>query len=135
VQGWEDGRMMIKKILIVDDSPVSIKILKSCIPKDRGYELFDAADGRAGVEAFGRVRPELTFMDLTMPVMNGFEALQEIIGIDERAIVVVATADVQIKAITRAHDLGAFSVVRKPPTRETVTAVIDEVEKTLRERG
>lgn len=127
--------MMIKKILIVDDSPVSIKILKSCIPKDRGYEFFDAADGREGAEAFERVRPELTFMDLTMPVMNGFEALQEIIGIDERAIVVVATADVQIKAISRAHDLGAFSVVRKPPTRETVTAVIDEVEKTLRERG
>lgn len=119
--------MMIKKILIIDDSPVSIKILKSCIPRDRGYEFFAAADGR--------VRPELTFMDLTMPVMNGFEALQEIIGIDERAIVVVATADVQIKAISRAHDLGAFSVVRKPPTRETVTAVIDEVEKTLRERG
>ena len=135
MQGWEDGRMMIKKILIVDDSPVSIKILKSCIPKDRGYEFFDAADGRHGVEAFRRIRPELTFMDLTMPVMNGFDALQEIIAIDERAIVVVATADVQVRAIARAHELGAFSVLRKPPRKDNVAAVIDQVEAALKERG
>ena len=126
---------MIKIILIVDDSPVSIKILKSCIPKDRGYEFFDAADGRQGVEAFLQVRPELTFMDLTMPVMNGFDALEEIIGIDRLAVVVIATADVQVKAIARAHDLGAFAVVRKPPTKGKIAAVIDEVEAALRERG
>jgi len=126
---------MIKRILIVDDSPVSIKILKSCIPKDRGYEFFDAADGRQGLEAFRRIRPELTFMDLTMPVMNGFDALQEIIAIDERAIVVVATADVQVRAIARAHELGAFSVLRKPPTKDNVAAVIDQVEAALKERG
>ncbi|HPV48237.1 MAG TPA: response regulator [Smithellaceae bacterium] len=126
---------MIKRILIVDDSPVSIKILKSCIPKDRGYEFSDAADGRQGLEAFRRIRPELTFMDLTMPVMNGFDALQEIIAIDERAIVVVATADVQVRAIARAHELGAFSVLRKPPTKDNVAAVIDQVEAALKERG
>ena len=126
---------MIKKILIVDDSPVSIKIIKSCIPKDRGYELFDAADGQIGVELFKQIKPDMTFMDLTMPVMNGFEALQEIIKLDSRAIVVVATADVQVKAIAKAHDLGAFSVVKKPPTRENIAAVILEVESVLKERG
>ena len=126
---------MIKKILIVDDSPVSIKIIKSCIPKDRGYELFDAADGQIGVELFKQIKPDMTFMDLTMPVMNGFEALQEIIKLNSRAIVVVATADVQVKAIAKAHDLGAFSVVKKPPTRENIAAVILEVESVLKERG
>lgn len=126
---------MIKKILIVDDSPVSIKIIKSCIPKDRGYDFFDAGNGQLGVELFKQIKPDLTFMDLTMPVMNGFEALQEIIKIDSRAIVVVATADVQIKAITKAHDLGAFSVIKKPPTRENIAAAISEVENALAERG
>ena len=126
---------MIKKILVVDDSPVSIKIIKSCIPKDRGYELFDAANGQIGLDLFKQVKPDLTFMDLTMPVMNGFEALQEIMKLDPRAIVVIATADVQIKAIARAHDLGAFSVVKKPPTKENIAAAISEVEETLKERG
>ncbi|PKN19243.1 MAG: response regulator [Deltaproteobacteria bacterium HGW-Deltaproteobacteria-6] len=125
---------MIKKILIVDDSPVSIKIIKSCIPKDRGYELFDAANGQIGVELFKQIKPDMTFMDLTMPVMNGFDALQEIIRLDPRAMVVVATADVQVKAIAKAHDLGAYSVVKKPPTRENITAVILEVESVLKER-
>ena len=122
---------MIKKILIVDDSPISIKIMKSCIPKDKGYELFDAADGRIGVEMFKQVNPDLTFMDLTMPVMNGFEALEKIMTLDSRAIVVIATADVQVKAIARAHDLGAFSVIKKPPTKDNVAAAIAEVENTL----
>jgi two-component system chemotaxis response regulator CheY len=125
---------MIKKILIVDDSPVSIKIIKSCIPKDRGYELFDAANGQIGLDLFREVKPDLTFMDLTMPVMNGFEALQEIIKLDSRAMVVVATADIQVKAIAKAHDLGAFTVVKKPPNKENIIAVISEVEGVLKER-
>ena len=119
---------MIKKILIVDDSPVSIKIMKSCIPKDRGYELFDAANGQLGLELFKQIRPDLTFMDLTMPVMNGFEALEEIIKDDPQAMVIIATADIQVKAITRAKELGAFCVIKKPPTKESVAAAISDVE-------
>ncbi len=126
---------MIKKILIVDDSPISIKIMKSCIPKDQGYELYDAADGQRGVEQFKLVKPELTFMDLTMPVMNGFDALREIMKTDAKAMVVIATADVQVKAIARAHDLGAFSVIKKPPTKESIAAAIKEVEDALMKRG
>lgn len=122
---------MIKKILIVDDSPISIRIMKSCIPRDQGYEFHDAADGLAGIEKFREISPDLTFMDLTMPVMNGFDALQEIMKLDPRAIVIIATADVQIKAIARAHDLGAFSVIKKPPIRENVEAAIAEVESAL----
>jgi len=119
---------MIKKILIVDDSPVSIKIMKSCVPKDKGYELFDAANGQLGLELFKQVKPDLTFMDLTMPVMNGFEALQEIMKTDPQAMVVIATADIQVKAIARAQELGAFSVIKKPPTKESVAAAIAEAE-------
>ncbi len=74
-------------------------------------------------------------MDLTMPVMNGFEALESILKIDQKAIVVIATADVQIKAIARAHDLGAFSVIKKPPTKDNIAAAIAEVEKALAQRG
>lgn len=122
---------MIKKILIVDDSPISIKIMKSCIPKDQGYELFDAADGKLGLELFRKIKPDLTFLDLTMPVMNGFDALREIMKIDSRAVVIIATADVQVKAIARAHDLGAFSVIKKPPTKENVVAALADAENEL----
>ena len=41
---------MVSRILLVDDSPISRRMLKSCIPKDRGYEFFEAGDGQAGLE-------------------------------------------------------------------------------------
>jgi two-component system chemotaxis response regulator CheY len=126
---------MIKKILIVDDSPISVKIIKSCIPKDKDYELFDAVDGQMGVEKYKEIRPDLTFLDLTMPVMNGFEALEEILKFDQRAIVIILTADIQIKAVAKAHDLGAFSVVKKPPAKESIAAAIKEADDALAERG
>lgn len=126
---------MIRKILIVDDSPISIKIIKSCIPKDKNYELFDAADGQIGVEKYKELNPELTFMDLTMPVMNGFQALEEIMKLNQRAMVIIVTADIQIKAVAKSHDLGAFSVVRKPPTKESIAAAIKEAEDALAARG
>jgi two-component system chemotaxis response regulator CheY len=126
---------MIKKILIVDDSSISVKIIKSCIPKDKDYELFDAADGQIGVEKYKELKPDLTFMDLTMPVMNGFQALEEIMKLDQRAIVIILTADVQIKAVAKAHDLGAFSVVKKPPSKESILAAIKEADDALTERG
>jgi len=126
---------MIKKILIIDDSSISIKIMKSCIPKDKDYELFDAVDGQRGVEKYKEVNPDLTFMDLTMPVMDGFQALAEILKFDQSAMVIVCTADVQIKAIAKAHDLGAFSVVKKPPAKESIAAAIKEAELALTERG
>jgi two-component system chemotaxis response regulator CheY len=126
---------MIKKILIVDDSPISVKIVKSCMPKDKDYELFDAYDGQMGVEKYKEVKPDLTFLDLTMPVMNGFEALEEILKLDQKALVIILTADVQIKAVAKAHDLGAFSVLKKPPAKEAIAAAIKEADDALAERG
>ena len=126
---------MIKKILIVDDSPISVKIIRSCIPKDKDYELFDAADGQTGVEKYKELKPDLTFLDLTMPVMNGFQALEEILKFDQKALVIILTADVQIKAVAKAHDLGAFSVVKKPPSKESILAAIKEADDALTERG
>ena len=126
---------MIKKILIVDDSPISVKIIKSCVPKDMGYELYDAADGQMGVEKYKDIKPDLTFMDLTMPVMTGFQALEEIMKMDTKAMVIILTADVQIKAIAKAHDLGAFSALKKPPSNESVAGHIKEAEEALAYRG
>ncbi len=111
---------MIRTILLVDDSPISRRMMKSCIPKDRGYEIHEAGDGLAGFEAYKANQPDVTFMDLTMPVMDGSESTAKIREFDPNAVVIVCTADIQIKSITNVLDLGALMVMKKPPSKEAV---------------
>lgn len=122
---------MIKKILIVDDSPIARKMLKSCLPKDQGYEFHEAADGKEGCEKYTEIRPDITFMDLTMPVMTGYEAIEEIVKIDQNALIIVVTADVQMKAIKRVLDLGAYMVLKKPLKREEIQSALFKAQDTL----
>jgi two-component system chemotaxis response regulator CheY len=115
---------MVKKILIVDDSPISRRMLKSCLPKEREFEIVEAGDGMVGVEMFKLHEPDLTFMDLTMPVMDGVQALDEILKYKNDAKVVVCTADVQIKSINRVLEIGAYHIVKKPPTKENINKTL-----------
>jgi two-component system, chemotaxis family, chemotaxis protein CheY len=122
---------MINVILIVDDSPISRKMLKSCIPKDRGYVFHEAGDGLAGLDMYKKTQPDVTFMDLTMPVMDGAMALSEIIKYDKHALVIVLTADVQVKSLAKVTDLGAFLVVKKPPNKENIEDALSKAEEKL----
>ncbi|MCF8069730.1 MAG: response regulator [Desulfobacterales bacterium] len=102
--------------------------MKTCIPKDREYELFEAANGREGVEMFQTVKPDLVFMDLTMPEIDGYKATEEIKNLDKNAMIVVATADVQPKSLAKVMALGAFTVLKKPPRKQILEDIIDKVE-------
>jgi len=122
---------MIKKILIVDDSPVARKILKSCIPKEDDYEFYEASDGLAALDAYKSIQPDVTFMDITMPGMNGMDCLEEIMKINGKAIVIMCTADVQIKSVGKAMSLGALNFIRKPASKETVQKALSEARNIL----
>lgn len=116
-----------RNVLIVDDSPVSRKILKSCLPKDPACAVREAGDGTAALQQFAEQRPDVTFLDLTMPQMDGLDCLAALKSMAKEAVVVVVTADVQERSISRALELGAAEVLRKPPTREAVAAVLARV--------
>jgi two-component system chemotaxis response regulator CheY len=120
--------MTVHNILIVDDSPISRKILRACLPRERTFAVTEAGDGRTGLQLFRDRPPDLTFLDLTMPRMAGLECLAEMKALEPRAVVVVVTADVQARSLSRALELGAAEVLRKPPTREAVAAVLARVE-------
>ncbi len=106
--------------------------MKTCIPEDKGYEIFEAGDGQSGIDMYKEVKPDITFMDLTMPVMDGVQALQEIIKIDSQAIVVVCTADVQMKSIFKVMNLGALMVVRKPINMQGISDALQKAEDKLK---
>lgn len=115
------------KILIIDDSVVARLSLKACLPKDT-HQLLEAADGLQGVALFTTERPDITFLDLTMPGMDGAEALRQIRTADAHARVIILTADIQRKTIERVMQLGAYAVIKKPPSQE---AVLTELNRAL----
>src|ERR1700755_545446 len=65
------------KILVVDDNEANRALGRSTL-EDEGYEVVLAADGRAGVDAFVRERPDCVVLDVRMPGMDGFAACKEI---------------------------------------------------------
>ncbi|WP_353309424.1 ATP-binding protein [Shimia sp. NS0008-38b] len=77
-QSWtETGHQDTADILIVDDNATNLKLLEMII-KRMGHKHIQAKDGEKAVAAFERYRPRLIFMDVSMPIMNGLEATQEI---------------------------------------------------------
>lgn len=111
---------MTKKILIIDDSPIARRMLKSCLPQDSGYEVYEAVDGQEGLEKFKDIHPDVIFLDLTMPLMGGIECLEKIMTIDKNTPVIVITADIQIQSMKKVMDLGAFRLLKKPASKKSI---------------
>jgi two-component system chemotaxis response regulator CheY len=118
---------MSKKILIVDDSSVARMMIKSCIPSDGKYEIMTAVDGREGVEKYIQFKPDVTFMDITMPETDGFQAIEEIIAFDKNAVILAITADIQPRSIDKIIQLGAQTVIKKPPKPDLIKEALQSV--------
>ena len=76
VSGYEGPR---RRILVIDDKWENRSVLRSML-EPLGFEILEAGDGAEGVSVLEQARPELVFMDLVMPVMDGFEAIRTIRG-------------------------------------------------------
>ena len=120
--------MNTKKILIVDDTAVARRILKSCIPRAEEYEFHEADDGVKGLEAYRTIRPDVTFMDINMPNMDGMDCLEQIIKVNPDAVVVMCSSEINPETIQKAESLGAFSVIKKPPTKDALQHVLAKVQ-------
>lgn len=104
------------KFLITDDSKMArkmvLKTLEDTLNID--YEVFEATNGQEAVDLYKIHKPNLVFMDLTMPIMDGFEALKHIKEFEKDANIVVISADIQKQAIEKALELGAINFIKKP---------------------
>lgn len=82
----------MKRILVVDDAAFMRLSLKTMLEKN-GYEVVgEAENGRKAVEMYKMLNPELVTMDITMPDMDGIEALTEIMKFDSKAKVIMLSA-------------------------------------------
>ncbi|MCX6073562.1 MAG: response regulator [Campylobacterales bacterium] len=116
------------KVLVVDDSKLArLSLIKTLKEYEPSAEIFEAENGAIGVEFFKAEHPRVVFLDLTMPVMDGYEALKLMIEIDPKAQVVVVSADIQTQAQARVLSLGAKLMVPKPINSEKMLAVLQQL--------
>ena len=114
-------------ILIVDDSRTSRKILKGILESE-GYEVVgEATNGQEGYERYVELKPDVVTMDITMPVLDGIEALKKIKGEYPDAKVVMVTAAGQKTKMVEAVQNGANEFVSKPFEPEQLKKIIDKV--------
>ena len=115
------------KILIVDDSRTSRKILRNILEEAGNEVVAEGVDGQDGVEKFKEFKPDITTLDITMPVMDGLEALKNIKAIDSNAKIIMITAAGQQNKMLDAIKHGASEFVTKPFEADAVIKLIEKL--------
>lgn len=116
------------KILLVDDAAFMRKVIKDALTKNGYTDLHEAVDGMDAVEKYEELKPDLVIMDITMPNMDGLEALKAIRGKNSNANVVMCSAMGQESMVIDAIQSGAKDFIVKPfkPDRilKTVSSIL-----------
>ena len=118
------------KIMMVDDAAFMRKVIKDTLSKAGYTDLYEAVDGADAVEKYNEIKPDLVLMDITMPNMDGLEALKAIRAADGGANVVMCSAMGQETMVIDAIRSRAKDFIVKPfkPERvlKTVTSIVGE---------
>src|SRR5947209_8188357 len=133
---------MAKKgsVLVVDDEEIMRDVLETLLSA-AGYRVDLAKTGEEGLEAYGRRAYDVVLLDVSMPGIGGLRALEELLKLDEDAVVLMITAYATFDTAVAAWERGAFGIIRKPFQNEQVAATVaagikrrrkDEERQTLR---
>jgi two-component system chemotaxis response regulator CheY len=113
-------------ILIADDLSF-MRMIQKEILTERGYTIVgEASDGVQAVDKFQNLHPDLVLLDITMPNMNGLEAMRKIFAIDPKAKVIMCSALGQQNLIVEAIKAGVKDFIVKPFKPERILSAIDK---------
>ena len=110
------------KVLVVDDSAFMRKMMKDIVTDLGISDIVEADTGEMAVDKFEQETPDVVLLDLILPSMNGDKVLEQILGIDNTAKVIMATAVGQEDVMEKCLDTGAKSYIVKPFDKEKVEA-------------
>jgi len=111
--------------LVVDDSEFARRNMEKLLVALGGRAAGFASNGREAVAEYRRLRPDLVLMDITMPEMEGIEAVREIMGEDGTARIVMMSSAGYQEMIKRALASGARHFLTKPVAPDHVAEVVD----------
>ena len=116
----------METILVVDDSAF-MRMRNFSVVKELGFDVVEAGDGAEAVEMYKKTKPAGVLMDITMPNMDGLDALRAIIRLDPKARVTMVTAMGQQSIVMEAVKAGARDFVVKPFEPSRVKAALEKL--------
>ena len=118
---------MAKNILICDDAAFMRMMIKDILTKN-GYNIVgEAENGAKAVEKYAELKPDLVLMDITMPEMDGIEALKKIKAADANASIIMCSAMGQQAMVIESIQSGAKDFIVKPFQADRVLEAVEKV--------
>lgn len=111
-------------VLICDDSSFARKQVQRALPPGWDVDVHFAGDGEEALAAIREGRGEVVFLDLTMPVLDGYRVLETIKAEDLPCLVIVISGDIQPQALERVKNLGALEFIKKPVDADRLRQVL-----------
>ncbi len=108
---------MSKNILYIEDNPTNTLLMHKFLGRIKKYKLHDAPDAEAGIEMLKSMQPVAILMDIGLPGMNGFQAMEKIreqFDFAKDLPIIAVTADAMSEQVERAGDTGFFDYITKP---------------------
>ena len=118
------------RILLADDLSF-MRMVQKEILEDKGYTIVgEASDGLEAIELYKSTKPDIIILDITMPHMNGLEAMHKIFEINKNAKIVMCSALGQQQLIVEAIKSGVKDFIVKPFKPERIISSIEKALKT-----
>jgi two-component system chemotaxis response regulator CheY len=118
----------MKRVLIVDDAAFMRYTIKAMIEKKEEYEVVgEAENGAIGVAKYKELAPDIVTMDITMPEMDGLQALKEIKKLDPHAKVLMVSAMGQEKLVKDSIISGAKGFIVKPFKEDKIMEALAKI--------
>ncbi len=117
---------MTSKILVVDDEPDFSRLFASVLT-EMGYEVSTASGGRQGLVKIRENPPDILFLDVKMPHVDGLECLRRIRKTKRKFVIVVMTAYGDIESARKAMRLGADEYISKPFDLDDLKHLVGEL--------
>jgi two-component system NarL family response regulator len=117
----------VVRVLIADDEPLFVDMVDALLSAEGMQVVGRARDGREAVTQTLALRPDVTLMDISMPVLDGIDATREIRQTDPGACVIVLTGSTVVAEIDRARKAGAAAFLSKDRIASELVATITDV--------
>lgn len=118
-----------KRVLIIDDSVFTFEQLKAIVEKTGLAEVLGhAKDGMEGIKLYRKLTPDVVFLDILMPNMDGLQTLKTILNIDKNAkVVMISSLGGAAEKAEEALRSGAKAIISKPFDEKDIKRIIEQI--------